>query len=291
MNKSRASLITSGSAAAMLCFAITVAAWVISATPCLGLPQWVPSKIADLKTGVSQAELMKRLGEEGKITTEPSKDKRGPTVTWSLPDNPYYENVSFRFTEKDRLFLIRFALKSSARGQFAALKDDFFGKYDISPDKPFRLRRQDEDILLYGPNKGATLFFLEFTNTKTGKKWYEVFNRRVSGEDRPLPPPQKEEKKAEEPSGGKKASTPAEATKPAGTEPSAEKPTGEVKDQSGKSEQPATVPAQPEVKEPQADKAPEAKKDKPSPSPASSTPAVAPTTQAPQPTEGDKASK
>lgn len=279
----RTTIVRSGGIVAMLCLAVTVAASAMFATPCLGLPQSVPSKIADLKTGISQAELMKSLNGEGDITTEPSKEKRGPVVTWTLVNSPYYEKVSFRFTEKDRLFLIRFALKSSAREQFGALKEDFFGKYDFSSEKPFRMRRQDEDILLYGPNTGATLFFLEFTNTKTGKKWYEVFNRVVSGEDRPAAPPQKE---GEKPSGGEQSAV--GAPKP-GAEITPGKSTGSGAGTSGKSEQPSKESTQPAAKEPQADKGSEGNKD------ASASPSTAPAPQAPapsgQPKEGDKAPK
>ncbi len=282
-DESRTTIVRSGGVVAMMCLAVTVAASAMFATPCLGLPQSVPSKIADLKTGVSQAELMKRLSGEDDITTEPSKEKRGPVVTWKLANSPYYEKVSFRFTEKDRLFLIRFALKSSAREQFAALKEDFFGKYDFSPEKPFHLRRQDDDILLYGPNSGATLFFLEFTNTKTGKKWYEVFNRVVSGEDRPVAPPQKE---GEKPSAGQPS--PAGAPKP-GAEVSPGKSGGAGTASSGKSVQPPKESPLPGAKEPQDDKGPEGKKD------ANAIPSTAPAQKAsppsPQPKEGDKAPK
>lgn len=267
----RTTIMRNGGLVAMMCLAVTVAAAAMFATPCLGLPQSVPAKIVDLKTGVSQAELMKKLDGEGEISTEPSKEKRGPVVTWKLANSPYYEDVSFRFTEKDRLFLIRFALKSSAREQFGALKEDFFGKYDFSPEKPFRMRRQDEDILLYGPNTGATLFFLEFTNTKTGKKWYEVFNRVVSGEDRPVAPPQKE---GEKPSGGEQSAV--GAPKP-GAEIVPGKSTGPGTDPSGKGEQP-------KEKEPQTDKGSDGKKD------AAATPSTAPAPSA-QPKEGDKAPK
>lgn len=264
----------SGGFSVMMMFAVTLTAWAVFVTPCLGLPQSVPGKIVDLNTGVSQAELMKKLGEDGKVTTEPSQDNRGPIVTWNLTDSPYYENVSFRFTEKDRLFLIRFALKTSARDQYVALKEDFFGKYDFSPERPFRVRRKSEDILLYGPNSGATLFFLEFTNTKTGKKWYEVFNRTVSGEDRPLPPPEKEGK-----SSGQEQGTSAPESSKSGSEQAAGKESDGVKGPIGKTES----------KEPQNEKALEGKDEKPNPS--ANVSDNVPTPQIPQPKEGDKSLK
>lgn len=248
-------IIRSGGLVALVLLAVMATASGIFARPCFGLPQSVPSRIADLNTGVSQADLLKKIVGDGEITTEGSEDKRGPVVTWNLTDSPYYENVSFRFTEKDRLFLIRFTLKSSARQQFAALKEDFFGKYDFSPEKPFHLRRQDEDILLYGPNSGASLFFIEFTNTKTGKKYYEVFNRTISGEDRPMAPPPQEGEKT--PTGAQGAA-PADASKPGG-ELSTGSPSGQAQDPSGKVEQPAPAAVPSVSKEPQVDKAPEAK--------------------------------
>jgi len=159
-----------------------------------GASNVIPPQLEKLSTGVATAAVAELLKDAGKFNPEKDDKNRGGKYSWIPPDNPYYDSISFEFTEKDRLYIVRFALKPSAREQSRVLKKTFFDKYDFDPDDPLKIRRNETDILFYSPKQGGKLFFLEFTDTATGSKDFELFDRQVSSEDRPLPVPKPEEK-------------------------------------------------------------------------------------------------
>ena len=47
------------------------------------------------------------------------------------------------------------------------------------------MRIKGQDVLMYMPEKGEDNTFFEFTDVKTGEKWFELFNRDISFQDKP----------------------------------------------------------------------------------------------------------
>ena len=105
-------------------------------------------------------------------------------LVWTMPTNPYYKQMLFEFTEKDRLFLIRFNLKNLSFRDARGLKKALFDKYGISWETPWTMKIKDSDAQLYGPPGGGNVFFFELTNPKTGEKAMELMDVRISKDDR-----------------------------------------------------------------------------------------------------------
>ncbi len=147
----------------------------------------VPQEIRDLKMGSSTAAVTERIKSVGTFETEPIKKENRTMLVWTRPDTPYYKNISFQFTEKDRLYLIRFTLNDAALADYHSLKRVVFKDYDFSWERPQKLRLPTRDMVLYGPEKGLELYFIEFTDRKSHEKCFELFNRSISSEDRPEP--------------------------------------------------------------------------------------------------------
>lgn len=154
----------------------------ISPAHLMAAEEVIPNEIKNLSMGSSKAALMERISGVGTVTSDTPDKKRRPSLKWTIPDNPHYEDVVFNFTEKDRLFLIRFNFKQVDRKSFQNLKKAFFDYYNFSWEDPMRLRIKNSDVLLYAPEKGNT-FFLEFTD-KNGAKAVELFDKSISAQDR-----------------------------------------------------------------------------------------------------------
>ncbi|MBI5249795.1 MAG: hypothetical protein HY912_09885 [Desulfomonile tiedjei] len=157
-----------------------------------------------------------------------SSDQGGrPKVIWIPSENPHYKDLLFQFTEKDRLYLIRFNIKQAEKDEIQALKKSFFDTQKFLWEEPLKMKHKDNDILLYIKESGPDCFF-DFFNRKTGERSFELFNRAVSVEDRP---PKAEEQKAENQSADESSSngpTPekldAKSPEPGSTPVSGEKP-------------------------------------------------------------------
>jgi hypothetical protein len=93
--------------------------------------------------------------------------------------------VEFEFTEKDRLYLMRFILNAELRWNLTSLKKQFFEKYHISWEDPGRMRVRNNDVIVYVPDQGKLNFF-ELRDVTTGQKSFEVFDQFVSAQDRRL---------------------------------------------------------------------------------------------------------
>ncbi|HMK34825.1 MAG TPA: hypothetical protein VK463_07155 [Desulfomonilaceae bacterium] len=143
----------------------------------------VPREIKTLSIGADRASLMDMISGAGTIASESPQEKRRPKITWQPLANTFYQDIEFSFTEKDRLYLIRYNLKEVPRQEFQNLKKTFFDLYKFSWEEPMRFKVRESDVLLYQPEKGNT-FFLEFTDKKTGLKSIELFDKRVSAQDR-----------------------------------------------------------------------------------------------------------
>jgi hypothetical protein len=144
----------------------------------------IPEQIKKLDMGASTAKVLDTIGGIGTHTSEDLPKESASRVVWNLPNNPYYKHIDFEFTQKDRLFLVRFLLNDSARQEYHSLKKTVFKDYDFSWEKPMKLRVKDRDIVAYGPEKGMALYFFEFTDKKTHEKSFELFSRSVRSTDR-----------------------------------------------------------------------------------------------------------
>lgn len=165
--------------------AALIASLMITATSHSAEP--VPNEFKDFTMGMSEGALVEKIKNSGKMSDEESIIANRKIIKWIPPDNPYYQAVSFRFTEKNRLFLVHLLLKDEARQDAQSLKKSFFDKYKFSWEDPYRLRIKESDVILYGEGD-AKFSFLDFTDVKTGAKAYELFSRVVSSEDRPVEP-------------------------------------------------------------------------------------------------------
>ena len=159
--------------------------WHVASTTSFGLDEVLPSQIKDLKMGSSSSAGYRQDWIRGHHSKEVDPKDQRMKLTWQVPDSPYYQNLIFGFTEKDRLYLIRFSLRQELRHEFQPLKKAFFDKFRISSEHPMKLRIKGQDVLMYMPEKGGSYTFFEFTDVKTGEKWFELFNRDISLQDKP----------------------------------------------------------------------------------------------------------
>lgn len=148
----------------------------------------VPTELKDFRMGMSESALVEKIKDSGKISNEDSIVAKRRIVTWTPSNSPYYQTVSFRFTEKSRLFIVHLILKDDARQEAQSLKKSFFDKFKFAWEDPYRLRIKESDVLLYGEGD-ANFSFLDFTDVKTGAKAFELFSKIISMEDRVTEPP------------------------------------------------------------------------------------------------------
>jgi hypothetical protein len=197
----------------------------------------MPTEIRALKMGSPSSDVIGKITPSGSYSTDKLPKEDRTILTWKMPDNRHYKDVSFTFTEKDRLFLIRFNLKEGEKDEIQALKKSFFDTQKFLWEDPLKMKVKDNDILLYIKETGPDCFF-DFSNKKTGERAFELFNRDISAEDRPPKAAQQnlENQKADETAGAAKEPK-AEDVKPpekekaadSGEKPAAEK--AEVKPQ------------------------------------------------------------
>ncbi len=170
--------------------AIVYAALVVmSSAPTSSLAQndFLPPEIQNIQLGISSSQVLDMIKNSGEHTTEPiAKAPKRTKIVWPLANNMYYKQVEFEFTEKDRLYLLRFILNDELKWNLTSLKKQFFDKYSISWDDPGRMRVKNYDVILYIPDQGKWHFF-EMRDVGTGQKSFELFDRKVSAQDR-VPP-------------------------------------------------------------------------------------------------------
>ncbi|MEJ2716697.1 MAG: hypothetical protein P8182_06090 [Deltaproteobacteria bacterium] len=151
----------------------------------LALNDPLPPEIRDLKLGISSSELIDKIKNSGSYSEGPvPKRETRIRLTWIPAHSARYKNVQFDFTEKDRLYLVRFVIKDKLRWKSDALKRAFFERFHITTENPGRMRVKDNDVVIYLPENKAPFFF-DVTNTRTGQKIFEIFDKNISGRDRP----------------------------------------------------------------------------------------------------------
>jgi hypothetical protein len=167
----------------------------------LGVPRWAvaqeafPTQIRGVKMGTSMAAVISMIKGSGTYEKQPLPLPQRIALVWTPQVSQYYKQVQFYFTEKDRLFLIRFKLKDISFRDFRGLKKDLFEKYGISWNDPWRLQIKENDVLLYGPPEKGRVYYFELTNPKTGEKAMELLDQAISKEDRSPSPVAKAKQK------------------------------------------------------------------------------------------------
>jgi hypothetical protein len=152
-----------------------------------GVEDPVPKQIQNLAMGAHMTTVKEMINGSGEMVTGASLEKRGPQLTWTPASSPYYRTIDFDFTEKDRLYMIRYNLKEAPRETYQGVKQGFFNLYKFDPDEqgPSRIRVRGNDALLYDHPENSNTFLFEITDKRTGNKSIELFERSVSAQDRP----------------------------------------------------------------------------------------------------------
>ena len=151
--------------------------------------------------GSSSAQVVDKIGSVGSYSKELDPKDQRMKLTWQLaPNTRYYQNLTFGFTEKDRLYIIRFPCGKSLRQELSTSSKRLFSTNSrISSEAPLKMRIKGQEMLTYIPEKGGSDTFFEFTDIKTGEKWFELFDRAISAQDKPTPKKQDEkENKADQ---------------------------------------------------------------------------------------------
>lgn len=159
---------------------------IVSFAPISSLAQkdFLPPEIQNIQLGISSSQVLDMIKNSGEHTTSPvAKAPKRTRLVWPLANNMYYKQVEFEFTEKDRLYLLRFMLNDELKWNLTSLKKQFFDKYLISWEDPGRMRVKNYDVIVYAPDQGKLNFF-ELRDVTTGQKSFEVFSRLVSAQDR-----------------------------------------------------------------------------------------------------------
>jgi hypothetical protein len=147
---------------------------------------FIPSQLEDVQLGMSSSQVLDKIKNSGEHSITPIAKGKRTKIVWPLAANMYYKQVEFEFTEKDRLYLMRFVLNKELRWNLTSLKKQLFDKYHISWEDPGRMRVRDNDVIVYAPDQGKLNFF-ELRDVKTGQKSFEIFNQFISGQDRQRP--------------------------------------------------------------------------------------------------------
>jgi hypothetical protein len=167
----------------------------------------LPKEIRELKMGDSSAGVIEKISKSGSYTKGEQGSQGRLKLNWLPSENPNFKDLTFTFTEKDRLCLIRFNLKDAEKDQIQALKRSFFDSQHFLWDEPLKMKVKDDSILLYIKESGPEAFF-DFSNGKTGERAFELFNRAISVEDKP------QKVRQEEPGSQKSDGSSSEAKEP-----------------------------------------------------------------------------
>ena len=162
---------------------------IIGITPLTSLAQkdFLPPEIQDVQLGISSSEVLDKIKNSGEHSMGPLPNPKRMKLVWPLPGNMYYKQVEFEFTEKDRLYLMRFVLNAELRWNLTSLKKQFFDRYQISWEDPGRMRIKNNDVIVYIPDQGGEWHFFELRDVTTGQKSFEIFSRAISLDDRQPP--------------------------------------------------------------------------------------------------------
>jgi hypothetical protein len=155
---------------------------------------FLPKEIADIQMGASQAWLLERIKNSGTHSSAPLARPNRIKIKWVPSNNPNYSEIDFMFTEKDRLYLMSFALSDESRWNVNALKKQFLDKFRISTERPAKFRIGEKDMISYSPATGGKCNFFEVTEVRSGKKSLELFDKSIDRQDRPPAKPAKQGK-------------------------------------------------------------------------------------------------
>ncbi len=143
-----------------------------------------PKEIQGVKLGASKAEVIGAIENAGNRSEGPVPKRRGRIrLSWAPKSDPKFDRVAFDFTELNHLYAIRLSLRPGQDPQERTIRNALLQKYNIPDDFPEKMRFMNDNVMAFvGRNEVvATLF--EFTNMVSGRKIYEIFDRRISADD------------------------------------------------------------------------------------------------------------
>lgn len=149
----------------------------------LAKADFLPPEIRDVELGMTSSQVIDRIKNSGQHSITPIAKGTRTKLIWPLANNMYYKCVEFEFTEKNRLYLMRFVLNNELRWNLTSLKKQFFDRYHISWEDPGRFRARNNDVMVYVPSEGKDIFF-ELRDITTGQNSFEIFSRNISAQDR-----------------------------------------------------------------------------------------------------------
>ena len=80
--------------------------------------------------------------------------------------------------------MIRYNLKEGPREEYQGVKKAFLELYKFDREDPGRIKLEGNDALVYDHPENSSTYLFEITDKKTGHKSIELFDRRVSAQDR-----------------------------------------------------------------------------------------------------------
>ncbi|MFC1835389.1 hypothetical protein ACFL2Q_11750 [Thermodesulfobacteriota bacterium] len=165
---------------AILCFMAALA------NPATGADLRVlPKEIEEMQFGMSSSQLVDKIKASGEHGLVPHPRRKGAKIlTWTPKGNPFYEQIQFQLTEKDRLFVVRFALKGLIGADAKSLRSSFLNRFGISPENPGNMKFRRSHAVIYSA-KGKGPYLLDVTDVVSNKRRIEIFHKPISDEDRP----------------------------------------------------------------------------------------------------------
>ncbi len=146
--------------------------------------EFFPEEIRDIQVGISSAELVAKIQNTGRHSVGESPGYRNrQRITWVPAANPYFEEIRFDFTEKDRLFLVSFALREGLADRERALRKSFMEKLQVQGN-PVDLTVVGKKMKVHECGAGP-YHFIEMTELANNRKFLEIFGRHISAEDKP----------------------------------------------------------------------------------------------------------
>jgi hypothetical protein len=146
----------------------------------------LPPQLKTLKLGMPSEKVVAMIKGSGSYTKAPLKKRKTATgITWIPGKSRYFKKIVFQFAEDDRLYLVGFYVKGDLRWQLRPLREGFFERFDISPEKPYRINLGSADVIVYS-TKDSELTFFNYRDIKSGETAFELFSAGISHHGRTL---------------------------------------------------------------------------------------------------------
>ncbi len=146
----------------------------------------LPPELKTLKLGLPSEKVVAMIKGSGSYTKARLKKRKTATgITWLPGKSRYFNKIVFQFAEDDRLYLVGFYVKGDLRWQLRPLREGFFERFEISPEKPYRITLGGADVIVYS-TKDSKLTFFDYRDIRTGETAFELFSEAISKHGRTL---------------------------------------------------------------------------------------------------------